>query len=151
MLPAVKTPVKLVVALVVVAALGIGGFFGFEYFDHRGFIKDAGRACGSLDTPTGTPTLPAGFTLPSGQTLLNVDTQGKTILVVASTAGARTDIVKVRDATLAFLVAQGFTKKGTDQEPGYEAEAQLGGRGDGSIKVRPLCKDRIEVRYTLRT
>jgi len=41
--------------------------------------------------------------------------------------------------------------KNTPPPPGYEAEAQLGGTADASLKVRPLCQDRLEVRLTLRT
>ena len=145
-----KTPAKVALAVVVVGALGVGGFFAFEYFDHRGFVKDATRSCGTLDTPSSGATLPKGFSLPADQKLLRIDTQGKTILLVASAAGERKDIVKERDAVLAALTSFGFTKKGTDQEPGYEAEAQVGGVADGSIKVRPLCSGRLEIRYTLR-
>ena len=145
-----KLPVKIVLALVVAAGLGFGGFAVFEHFDRAGIVKDAQRSCGNLDTPTGSPALPTGFALPSGQKLLKVESQGKTTLVVASVDGARSGVVKARDAVVADLLAAGYTKTGTDQEPGYEAEAQLGGKGDASVKVRPLCSGRLEVRYTLR-
>ena len=32
---------------------------------------------------------------------------------------------------------------------GYEAEAELSGIVDGTIRVKPLCTDRLEVRYKL--
>ncbi|MGB8650319.1 MAG: hypothetical protein WCD35_06620 [Mycobacteriales bacterium] len=142
--------VKIVLALLAVAALGLGGWAVFEHFDRAGIVKDSKRACGALDTPSGSSALPTGFTLPSGQKLLRVETQGKTSLVVASAEGQRGDIVKVRDAVLAELASQGYTKKGTDQEPGYEAEAELGGKTEGTLKVKPLCTDRLEVRYKLQ-
>ncbi|MCW2600496.1 MAG: hypothetical protein JWM02_2325 [Frankiales bacterium] len=136
--------------MVVLGALGFGGFRAFEFFDHRGVVKDAERACGTLDTPSGAAALPSGLTLPGNQKLLRVDTQGKTTLVVASVEGHRAGVVAARDAVVTQLATQGYARKGTDQEPGYEAEAQLGGKGDASVRVRPLCTGRLEVRYTLR-
>jgi hypothetical protein len=141
---------KLLLALVVVVGLGAGGWAVFEHFDRQGVAKKGERACGTLDTPDQGVTAPAGVTVPDGLTLLKVLTQGKTTVLVTSTAGVRQDVVKVRDRVLGQLVAAGWTKTGTDQEPGYEAEAQLGGKTDGSLRVRPLCQDRLEVRLTIR-
>ncbi len=148
-LPGVKLPVKIVLAVVVLAALGFGGFRVFEHFDRAGVKKLASRSCGTLDTPSGSPTLPAGLTIPGDEKLLRVVTQGKTTAVFVSTAGTLAEVVQVRDAVLAALVAQGYTKKGADQEPGVEADGQFGGKGTGTIKVKPLCTDRLEIRYTL--
>ena len=145
-----EAPVKVLSAVVVAAALGFGGFVVSEHVDRQGLVKAAERACGPLDTPVGAPMAPAGFVLPAGQKLLSVTTQGATTLVVASTSGQRADIVQVRDAVLGSLVRTGDTKKSADQEAGYEAEAELAGKGAGTLKVRPLCTDRVEVRYTLR-
>ena len=145
-----QTPVKIVLAVVVLAGVGSGGFAVFEHFDRQELVAAAERSCGSVDAPKAGATLPSGFALPSGQTLLRVETQGKTTLVVASAVGQRGDIVKVRDGIVTAMVADGYTKAGADAEPGYEADAQLSGKGEGSIKVRPLCTDRLEVRYTLR-
>ena len=149
-MPAVNRLVKIVLALVAAAALGFGGFAVFEHFDQAGVKKLAKRTCGTLDTPSGSPSLPSGLTIPSDEKLLRVETQGKTTLVVVSTEGTLDDVVKVRDAVLASLVSQGYTKGGTDQEVGIEAEGEFGGKGDGTIKVKPLCTDRLEIRYTLR-
>jgi len=144
---------KVLLALVVVAALGVGGFFVFEHFEKGAKVKDSKRGCGTLDTPKGSPTVPAslGITLPAFEQLNSVDTQGKTVIVDTSVAGGRDDLVRLRDTVLADLVGQGFTKAGTDQEPTYEAEASFKGRYTGSIKVKPLCTGRNEVRYTFRT
>jgi hypothetical protein len=141
--------VIIVVALVVATALGFGGFAVFEHFDQAGVKKLAKRDCGTLDTPTGSPTLPDGLTISSEQKLLRTETQGKTTIVYVSTTGDLKDIVKVRDGVLDALVVQGYTKKGTDQEIGIEAEGEFGGKGAGTIKVKPLCTDRIEIRYKL--
>ncbi|MCW2498475.1 MAG: hypothetical protein JWN87_151 [Frankiales bacterium] len=141
--------VKVLMALVALGALAVGGFAAFEHFDQAEVKKSAHRGCATLDVPTGTPTLPAGLTLPSDQKLLRVDSQGKTVVVFASTAGTLDDVVKVRDAVLDALTGQGYTKGGTDQEPGIEAEGEFAGKAEGTIKVKPLCTDRLEVRYKI--
>lgn len=141
---------KALLALLAVVALGAGGFAVFERFERQGVAEKGERACGNLDAPAAAGLAPTAFTLPEGQKALSVQTQGKTTLFVASTAGTRDDVVEVRDAVVADLKGQGFELAGTDQEPGYEAEAQLEGRADASVKVRPLCEGRLEVRYTVR-
>ena len=105
--------------------------------------------CGSRDTPAAGATAPAALRLPPEQKLLRVQTQGKTVVAFASTDGGRDDIVTVRDAVLEKLKAQGFTVVGTDQEPGYEAEAEVSGTADGTVRVTPLCEGRLEVRYKI--
>ena len=142
--------VKVLLALVVVVGLGAGGFAVFEQSEQGEVAKKGERACGTLDTPEAGVTVPAGVTLPAGLKLLKVATQGKTTLLVTSTEGARQDVVKVRDQVVGQLAELGWTQTGTDQEPGYEAEAQFGGKVDGSLRVRPLCQDRLEVRLTIR-
>jgi hypothetical protein len=138
----VNTVVKVLMAVVVVAGLGFGGLTALQE-DEQG--ED--RSCGTLDTPSGSPVVPAGLTLRPADKLLRVQTQGKTTAVFVSTADD--DLVKVRDEVLASLVAQGYSKKATDEEPGIEAEAEFGGKGEGTIKVKPLCTDRLEIRYKL--
>lgn len=44
----------------------------------------------------------------------------------------------------------GYTIKGTDQES-VEAEAEFEGPHEGTIKVQPLCKDTVEIRYEVET
>lgn len=143
-------PVKIVLALVVVAALGVGGFFVFEYFDHKGKVEDAQRACGSTyTTPTPGVALPAGldFTVPDGQTLWQVDKQGKTEIVYTFLPGTRADLVKVRDAVVDELKSQGFSASKTDQEPTFEAEGKFSGKVSGTIQVQGQCKGYVRVRY----
>jgi hypothetical protein len=138
------------VALVAVVALAIGGWRVFEHYERAGKIKDANKACAGLDTVTPGAVLPAGFELPSGQTLLRVDKQGKTSIVYASTAGGRDDLVAIRDRTVEALKAEGYRVTGTDQEPTYEADAAISkGDIDDSVNVRPLCTGKVVIRYTL--
>lgn len=138
------------VTLVVVVAVAIGGFAVFEHFDHEGKIKDAGKPCGPLDVVKGNPSAPAGFTLPEGQRLLEVQSQGKTQILYASTDGGRNDIVHVRDQVTQALTADGYKVTHTDQEPTYEAEATVTKNGtDDTVQVQPLCSGRLRVRYIL--
>jgi hypothetical protein len=137
-------------ALVAVVALALGGWAVFEHFERADKIKDAKKACADLDVVTPGATVPAGFTLPAGQKLLRVETQGKTSIVYASLDGTRDDLVEIRDATVVALKADGYKLTGTDQEPTYEADAALSkGDVDDSINVRPLCSGKAVVRYTL--
>lgn len=99
------------------------------------------------DTPVGAAPLPSGLTLPPDQKLLRVAKQGKTSVVFASTDGGPDDLVAIRDRVLGQLAASGSTVVGTDQEPGAEAEAEVGGTFDGTLRVTPLCAGRVEVRY----
>jgi hypothetical protein len=138
------------VALLVVAGIAIGGWAVFEHFDRAGKIKDAGKACTGLDVVKGSPTVPAGFTLPEGQRLLEVQSQGKTQILYASTDGKRADIVRVRDQVTAALTTDGYRVTHTDQEPTFEAEATVSKNGtDDSVQVQPLCSGRLRVRYIL--
>jgi hypothetical protein len=145
---------KVLITVVVVAAVGVAGFFVFEYFDHHEKVKDAERACGSLTSPTPGVALPTGlgsFAVPSDQTLLEVDSQGKTVIVYTITKGSRKDLVSLRDKVVAQLAALGLTASATDQEPTYEAEGQFSGTVRGTIQVQPQCQgyDRIRYKFNL--
>jgi hypothetical protein len=147
-----KRPVVLVLAaVVVIALLGGLGWFLFEKHERSGIAAKAEEPCGTLDTPEAGVTLPVALALPEDQKLLRVQTQGKTTVVFTSTAGGRDEIVAVRDKVLDLLKARGFTVTGTDQEPGYEAEAELSGIVDGTLRVKPLCTGRLEIRYKIET
>jgi hypothetical protein len=144
-----KALVRILAGIAAVAAVAVVGFLVVEKADRAGIKKDAGRGCGGLDTATPGATLPPALDLPSGQKLLRVQEQGRTTVAVASAEGTRDDIVLVRDGIASALRGQGFTIPKTDQEPGFEAEAQLGGKATGSLRVKPLCTGRLEIRYTL--
>ena len=103
--------------------------------------------CGGKDTPVGGGTVPPALALPADAKLLRVASQGRTVVVFTSTAGSREDLVAIRDRVLDHLKARGSTVVGTDQEPGAEAEAEVGGTFDGTLRVTPLCAGRVEVRY----
>ena len=147
--------VKALVAVLVVALVAVGGFAVFEYFEKHEKVKDAERACTSeLTEPASGAALPStlsGFTLPSDQTLIQVDTQGKTVIVFAITKGSRDDLVALRDKVVTALGSQGLTAKATDQEPTYEAEGEFSGKLSGTIQVQPQCEgyDRIRYKFNL--
>ena len=145
-----KRVVIALVAIVVVVGIVLGGWAIFEHFDRAGKIKDAGKPCGGLDVVKGNPQVPAGFTLPTGERLLEVQSQGKTQILYASTDGGRNDIVHVRDQVTQALTTDGYKVTHTDQEPTYEAEATVTKNGtDDTVQVQPLCSGRLRVRYIL--
>jgi hypothetical protein len=146
----VKRLIGLVVGLVVIALLAFVGWRIFEHFDQQDKIKNANKSCAALDAPSGSSTLPTGFTLPSGQKLLTVQTTGKTSVIFASLPGTRADLVTIRDQVEQDLVKDGYTVTGGDQEPTFEADATVSKNGaDDTINVRPLCSGRVVVRYTI--
>lgn len=94
--------------------------------------------------------MPQGFTLPAGQTLLKVETQGKTAVVFATAPGSPDDLPVIRDRTVEALTPAGYKVTSTDQEATFEADAVLTkGDVDNTVNVRPLCKGKVVVRYTL--
>jgi len=145
-----KRLIAVLAGVVVLALLALVGWRVFEHFDQKDKIKNATKSCAALDDPSGSPTLPPGFTLPTGQKLLNVQTTGKTSVVFASVAGSRSDLVAIRDRVAQELAATGYTVTGRDQEPTFEADATISKSGvDDTINVRPLCSGRVVVRYTI--
>lgn len=118
--------------------------------DDKARPSEVTSPCEQLDRPAvDTLPVPAYLKLPNDQKLLRVQTQGRTTVVFSSTTGGRADLVDVRDQVLTALEPQGFSVVGTDQEPGFEAEAQIAGPSDGTVRVVPLCAGRIQVRYKL--
>jgi hypothetical protein len=138
------------VGVVVLAVLILVGWRVFEHFDQQDKIKNANKSCSTFDVVKGNPTLPSGFTLPSGQKLLNVQTTGKTSVIFASLPGSRDELVSIRDSVEQALVANGYKVTGGDQEPTFEADGTVSKNGvDDTINVRPLCSGRVVVRYTI--
>ncbi len=114
-----------------------------------GPVSDETKACGVLPTADPAATLPPG--LPArDQVLYEASTQGKTAIVFGLVDEG--SFVKVRDDYVTALEAAGWTIDGTDQES-VEAEAQFSKKDPalvaGTIKVQPLCKGYVTVRYRL--
>jgi hypothetical protein len=64
--------------------------------------------------------------------------------------GGVTDLVTVRDNAADELVTEGYTQAGSDEEAGFEAEAEFTGPQEVTIKVKPLCRDYLVLTYTVR-
>jgi len=148
---AVKKPVVALVAVLALLAVGGIGFALFERHERGGLASKSEQACGGRDVPAaGAPAeLPLGLPGTEGETVLSTAEQGRTLVAFAKIAGGRDDIVSTRDRILTDLGTAGYTVVGTDQEPGYEAEAELGGTHEGTLKVSPLCEALLEVRYKI--
>ena len=104
--------------------------------------KDNG--CGTLPTANPAATLPAGFPALGDQVLYEPSTQGKTQVVYALLD--ESSFVEVRDELVDKLKAASYKVLGTDQES-VEAEAEFAGTQSGTIKVEPLCKGYVTIRY----
>jgi hypothetical protein len=144
----------LVIGLVVVLALVAVGGIGFALFERHergGLVTASERPCDGREAPvSGVPSgMPLQLPMTQGGTLLDVQRQGSTTVAFVKVGGGRSDIVDVRDRVLGELKGAGYATSGTDQEPGYEAEAEVRGRYEGTLKVSPLCTGLLEVRYKI--
>ena len=102
------------------------------------------NACGTLPTADPTAKLPAGFPA-RDQVLYEPSVQGKTSIVFGLVD--ESSFVEVRDDYVEKLTAAGWKIDGTDQES-VEAEAQFSKAAlSGTIKVEPLCKGFVTIRY----
>lgn len=113
--------------------------------------RPADLACTSVLLPSAdlSAKMPEGLPPIDGQTLILPSVQGKTHIVFAHLPTA--DFVKVRDDYVEQLRAAGWTIDGTDQES-VEAEAQFSKTPPliaGSVRVAPLCKGHVSVRFRL--
>jgi len=149
--PGVKKPVIALIAVLALLALGGIGFALFERHERGGLASKSEQACGGRDQPAaGAPSeLPLSLPMSDGEKVLSTAEQGRTLVAFASLPGGRDDIVAARDRVLADLAPAGYQVAGTDQEPGYEAEAELSGTHEGTLKVSPLCEGLLEVRYKI--
>ncbi len=107
--------------------------------------KPGQQACGVLPTPDPAATLPSGFPAPE-QVLYQPVTQGSAHIVFGLVADG--DFVAVRDDLVKRLTAKGYTIDSTDQES-VEAEAEFSGPHRGTVKVEPVCKGHVTVRYKI--
>lgn len=140
------------VAVVALVVAGGAGFALFERHERGGLVTQSEQACAGRDAPEpGAPSaLPLDLPRTDGETVLDVASQGATTVAFAKVDGDRDAIVETRDHVLVDLEAAGYRVVGTDQEPGYEAEAEVEGPHEGTIKVTPLCEGVLAVRYALR-
>lgn len=108
--------------------------------------------CGQKTTgrPELLRQLPAGFPTVTGWQPIEVVNQGQTRAVSGALRGEVADLVTVRDNAADEIVTEGYTQTGSDEEVGYEAEAEFEGPHEVSIKVRPLCRDHLVLTYTVR-
>lgn len=148
----VRRPTLIAVVVLAVLAAGGIGFALFERYERSGLASRSEQSCGDLLEPAAGAPAELPFDLPrtgEDQVVLQVAEQGATTVAFTRVPGGREDIVEVRDRVLADLARAGYTVEGTDQEPGFEAEAELGGTRPGSLKVSPLCEGYLEVRYKI--
>lgn len=119
--------------------------------------EKAARAKALAACPTGingqTPSqqLPADFPGLSDARIYRYESQGKTRIWYGSVSGGSGDVEAVRDRVVDALKRNGYEIEDTDAEKGVEAEAGFKGPHEGTVRARPLCKDRLEVRYKLES
>lgn len=115
--------------------------------------EDKDKAAATARCPT-LPTADPAAKLPAGlpdrdQVLYEPSVQGKTTIVYGLVDEG--SAVEVRDDYVDKLKAGGWTIDGTDQES-VEAEAQFSKASpvlSVTIKVQPLCKGYVTIRYKL--
>lgn len=111
-----------------------------------GSDKAAEPAC-KLPSADPSATLPPNLPAIDGAVLYEPSTQGKTHIVYAYLPTS--DFLKVRDDYVVKLKAAGWRIDGTDQES-VEAEVQFSKSPPlvaGTLKVAPLCKGHVSVRF----
>lgn len=93
-------------------------------------------------------SLPKGFPVVAGWQASTTVTQGKTVAVAGFVTGTPTAIIVVRDEAFTKIIAAGYTKTGSDEEPGFEADGDFTGPVAGNINVKTLCQSNLVVTYT---
>lgn len=119
--------------------------------EEEGDARAAAACPADLDSQVADQQLPADMPPVPGQRLYRYESQGKTRIWFATLTGDPGDLEPVRDRIVNGLRDVNYTIKDTDAEKGAEAEAEFTGPHDGSVRVRPLCKDRLEIRYRLES
>jgi hypothetical protein len=76
--------------------------------------------------------------------------QGQTRAVRGVLRGEPADLVRVRDTAASQITGSGYTKTGSDEEPGFEAEAEFEGPSEVNLNVKPLCRGYLVLTYTVR-
>ncbi|HEV2886555.1 MAG TPA: hypothetical protein VGX49_06570 [Jatrophihabitans sp.] len=111
-----------------------------------------GAACGQQTAPHPelARQLPAGLPTVAGWQPTEVVNQGQTREVRGVLPGEAADLVAVRDSAASEIVGAGYSSTGSDEEPGFEAEAEFEGPQEVNIKVKPLCRGYLVLSYTVR-
>ena len=117
-----------------------------------GTAAAAEAACGQQPAPRPEliGQLPGGFPTITGWQPTKVTNQGQSREVSGVLRGKVSELVTVRDNAADELVSSGYDQTGSDEEAGYEAEAEFEGPQEVSIKVKPLCRDYLVLTYTVR-
>ena len=92
--------------------------------------------------------LPKAFPVVTGWQASSTVTQGKTVAVSGFVTGAPAAITVVRDEAFTKIIAAGYTKTGSDEEPGFEADGDFTGPVAGNLNVKTLCQGNLLVTYT---
>lgn len=138
-------PLPLLPALAALAVLLAGACGGAE----QATTAAGPGAAPCPPAPDAGTALPLDLPLPPGGVVRTVAEQGRTSVSLLSVPGGAGDLVRVRDEVVQGLVEGGYRLVGTDEEPGVEAEAEVAGRYDGTLRVKPLCDGLLEVRYAI--
>lgn len=136
---------RLLPALAALAVLGTGACGGTG----GGTVAAAPASTPCPAPPAPGTALPLDLPLPPGGVVRTVAEQGRTSVSLIDVPGGAQDIVRVRDEVVQGLVDVGYRLVDTDQEPGFEAEAEVAGPYDGTLRVKPLCDGVLEVRYAI--
>lgn len=99
--------------------------------------------------PGAAGQLPAGFPTIAGWVPTDVVSQGQTKAVSGVVPGDVKDLVTVRNAALSRISTAGYRATHSDQEPGFEAEADFTGAHEGNVKVRAWCPGYLLLTYTI--
>jgi len=94
--------------------------------------------------------LPVGFATVAGWQPTGAMDQARTRVVRGVLPGGPADLEAVRDRAVDQLIDAGYHLTGTDEEAGYEAEAELAGPREVNINVRPLCRAYLVLSYSVR-
>ncbi len=141
------TPLVLLSLLPLLAAAGCGK----EAAEKAAGAKALAACPTGIDSQTASQQLPTDFPGLSEARIYRYEAQGKTRIWYASLSGGSGDVEAVRDRVVDALTTRGYEIEDTDAEKGVEAEAEFKGPHDGTVRARPLCKDRLELRYKLES
>ena len=108
------------------------------------------QTCPTDINQTASTPLPSDVPAPSASaTPYAYFAQGATKVWFFVLDGDPDQLVSLRDAYDSTLRARGYEIKGTDQEPGHEAESDFKGAHEGTTNFRALCTGKVNFRLKL--